>query len=1760
MINPGINSLNLALFLQTQYTQRPTQPSTDFRLSPIHGNNSSLEPLIKKLRLEEERQIRKQCFSFLANFCENLDSSSLLTLHKEIDANREMLDPRAYNALIDKITILEDASRFGNKTANLMALQKLFPEHIPEFEAIESNQIAKYLFLDEDFCSAWENFRITHSGNSISIRSREFLNQIIKRVEIICSQKLILECSTLDFISNANTKKFLIMVRSTGKNEDSDKVMLSGANKTMVAVIPETQSVLDNIGMCLSSYFGPSVDQRVMHGCDVTSSYFVPCLLQRMVGELRPGDPIAVSGVMFTQEPLGPTPQTAIITASYGQGEGIVEGKVACDRILITSTGEMLKSIRHKNYRIGPTAEGAQELVANPGHMRHICCLNKGELLQLQQIKDKLEKFYPGPMDIEFVVVNSHVYIVQARPIVGLERKNPSYIDLSGISQEDLYLGEILASGSNAVVSNIEKGQAIFATSVCQALDIFLPLTDKNNIRAVFVEQGGENLSHFISIFQSLCIPVVALPEAMKLKEEESLHLCPQQNLIKTGDEPFIQQGWQNHPVSGAISLEHPGYPPEAEILFTEKIEIHPISEALQDLKSSDPAIVRRAVASMLYGLQLFIKDHMKEGNPQLKERIKALAAQICTLGKNAYFHAVNGQKLEQLLSAKIIEARMHTAKESRLILEGEGFDKMAGESRLQEQAIRELGALALDPLIGEHVIELHKVGRVILNKTVRNGWLNLLKGTSSFEPLIRLVHWLAKRDLLDLFMNSVFPELLDQKLSPELLLKRMLEVVGHDAAILDWCQRKMKDLDSIESQITLFAKREITEFERTFKKIESIVFEPLLTEFKAERFNSAGVIGRLTILTVYQHCMDLCDGALKAFVDSVEFQPTDLPERQRRFIMLFGPFFELQFYLSTLLNKESADSLKKWGNQDFALTVNAFLAKLRKKWEHALDSKTLDSMVISPNCSVLESMLGSCSMNLDKVNGLIGLWTLSHQNCITLLSVLRKQTCPLISQILSSSIGPIVERLLQLPIPDYNNSRTVATLVHVEFRYPHVQLRFNVPMFHHSAILDLSYNTKSNKAELHLKFIGVNEQLRWTLAFMLAHIATVAIPGLSFVKGRAPRLNEIRNVHTFTWCFDVSNPVLIGEQLQQILMQIFYTCYPRSDNRFKSIQTGRPFSSHSVFEMAKDIFRFSAQEIRTVDILRALPISYLKDFFLNISEFLSKLFIDGKEAQLIEILDDESFQYVRNEMGFIPDNSLLDILNFLFGCESTYLYGHKIIQQNLSFDESLKLLQIGLQVTFSEDDHYFRGTSYHFMMSTLLHFTLIYPSIYSYFKPHVFQYLYKEENLEISHPEFYQNLCMHLTFWSENERIHYLNKLINVGQLFCYLPSEKLREEIKEICVNNCRVTSLLKELLEVNRLSYNPFSLYNLSVEERPQVKARALSEIPEMARKCGTLCIIECISLVSENSEILHALVSLQKKYDIEEYRRIAPAKFSESFFEKTLPLLCTVSPRWLVDYRNEILGLLQADLFNEGFPDSVEAMIADVLVESDISTRHLIYKSMTLISNRNNFLSKFPTGIIFMIIFQYCKNVKIQEEMIRFLKQANRCDLLLCGAWAHHLGPILPDRKKCKHIGKELLRSQFTPEKILSIWQNNSNLPSVIPCEMISEPNLKETALELICGNGFRDFHNVFSHLRSCSSQGDKGLFELYGHLGKWEDGVLVGFLENHDEGEIGWLIFKLYTHKDDNGLWKRYLPLLRLISEKKEWFAECNAEYRYIIFP
>jgi pyruvate,water dikinase len=130
--------------------------------------------------------------------------------------------------------------------------------------------------------------------------------------------------------------------------------------------------------------------------------------------------PADVSGVLFTANPVNPALEQILIESSYGLGEAIVLGKVTPDRFVLDK----------RTLRVAERAISAKDVVIaaltrdgrSPAGGAGGASLTDEQLTELGRLGQRVEAHFGVPCDIEWALSGSAFYLLQARPIKGLDR------------------------------------------------------------------------------------------------------------------------------------------------------------------------------------------------------------------------------------------------------------------------------------------------------------------------------------------------------------------------------------------------------------------------------------------------------------------------------------------------------------------------------------------------------------------------------------------------------------------------------------------------------------------------------------------------------------------------------------------------------------------------------------------------------------------------------------------------------------------------------------------------------------------------------------------------------------------------------------------------------------------------------------------------------------------------------------------------------------------------------------------------------------------------------------------------------------------------------------------------------------------------------------------------------------------------------------------------------------------------------------------
>jgi len=208
-----------------------------------------------------------------------------------------------------------------------------------------------------------------------------------------------------------------VAVRSSAIGEDSEEATFAGQQDTYLWV-RGVEHVCDAVRDCwVSLYSAPALSYRARLGDAPEAAMGVT--VQLMVDA-------AVSGVLFTCNPVSGDPSMVAVNASWGLGLAVVGGEVTPDDFLVSKvTREIVRQHVHAKdvqYVPDPRGRGAVR-VDVPAELRETACLEAEALASLVGLGRRIERHFGSHQDVEWAIDREgSLYVLQSRPVTAMTR------------------------------------------------------------------------------------------------------------------------------------------------------------------------------------------------------------------------------------------------------------------------------------------------------------------------------------------------------------------------------------------------------------------------------------------------------------------------------------------------------------------------------------------------------------------------------------------------------------------------------------------------------------------------------------------------------------------------------------------------------------------------------------------------------------------------------------------------------------------------------------------------------------------------------------------------------------------------------------------------------------------------------------------------------------------------------------------------------------------------------------------------------------------------------------------------------------------------------------------------------------------------------------------------------------------------------------------------------------------------------------------
>ena len=515
---------------------------------------------------------------------------------------------------------LEDVPLVGGKNASLgEMIRELSPLGVRVPEGFATTSEAYWHFLEHNGLKeaiARELGELDpEDPKALQRVSRRLRNLILKgeypqdlREEILEAYRRLSE--------EAGEEEIPVAVRSSATAEDLPTASFAGQQESFLYVQGEADLLLHVKRAMASLFTARAISYRAHMGFDhlkVALSVGV----QRMV---RADD--AASGVIFTLDPDTGHRGFVYLTAIYGLGENIVQGRVIPDGYYVhkETFREGFRAVVYRRLSAKELTlafdprEGRLKNRPTPLYLRNRFALRDEEVLLLADWAMKIEDHYskkrgsPTPMDIEWAKdgPTGELFVLQARPETVHSQKTPvlrvfRLLKRGEVLAEGLAVGEAIAMGRARVLKDpkemdrFQEGEVLVTETTNPDWE---PIMKK--AAAIVTERGGRT-SHAAIVARELGVPAVvgAVGATRSVPEGEEVTVsCAEgeRGVVYRGRLPFEVEEIRPEtlPRTRTRILVNVGTPEEAlrtsllptdgvgllrmELVFASHVRVHPLA------------------------------------------------------------------------------------------------------------------------------------------------------------------------------------------------------------------------------------------------------------------------------------------------------------------------------------------------------------------------------------------------------------------------------------------------------------------------------------------------------------------------------------------------------------------------------------------------------------------------------------------------------------------------------------------------------------------------------------------------------------------------------------------------------------------------------------------------------------------------------------------------------------------------------------------------------------------------------------------------------------------------------------------------------------------------------------------------------------------------------------------------------------------------------------------------------------------------------
>lgn len=302
-------------------------------------------------------------------------------------------------------------------------------------------------------------------------------------------------------ILKSSREAVFVSVRSSATTEDQADASFAGQQSSFIN-IKGNKELIQKVKECFASIFtARSIFYRKKKGFD--NLVGIAAIVQKMVNSDK-------SGVIFSRHPVK-NDDEILIEAVFGQGEGIVSGKIKPDQYTTSRNLEIIEEkISNKKIAIIRTSGGLTKTIQLTPEKSNQRVLKTYEIKQLAEYAIKLEDHYKKPQDIEFAIENEDIYILQTRPITTFKKPDKEATEIDGqLLTQGMAASPGIASGIVKIIRSMEdldkikKGDILVTTMTNPDMVVTM-----QKAAAILTTEGGVT-AHAAIVSREMGIPAI---------------------------------------------------------------------------------------------------------------------------------------------------------------------------------------------------------------------------------------------------------------------------------------------------------------------------------------------------------------------------------------------------------------------------------------------------------------------------------------------------------------------------------------------------------------------------------------------------------------------------------------------------------------------------------------------------------------------------------------------------------------------------------------------------------------------------------------------------------------------------------------------------------------------------------------------------------------------------------------------------------------------------------------------------------------------------------------------------------------------------------------------------------------------------------------------------------------------------------------------------------------------------------------------------